>query len=153
MTSNPNDPHARHNGPVTARLHSRVYAALIGLSAWLVLSLWLFAGGGVADYLLFIVGGFVVVVVALQWILSRVGRNEGAGQPAEPSFHDWAAADFDTWQGRLPGKEAATQILLPIAAVAVGMTIFGLALLFAEHQGPLAPTASYSSGSVVKNNG
>jgi hypothetical protein len=33
------------------------------------------------------------------------------------------------------------------------MTVFGIALHVAEHAGPLAPTAAYSSGSVVKNNG
>ncbi len=153
MTTDRDNSHAERTGPATKRLHSRVYTVLIGLSAWLVVSVWLFAGGGVTDYLLFIVSAFIIVVVALQWILSRVARDDGAGQPAEPSFRDWAAGDFDTWQGRLSGKEAATQILLPIAAVAIGMTIFGLALMFAEHKGPLAPTASYSSGSVVKNSG
>jgi hypothetical protein len=30
----------------------------------------------------------------------------------------------------LRGKEAAMQILLPIAAVSIGMTIFGLVFLF-----------------------
>jgi hypothetical protein len=141
--------------PATGRLHSRVYALAIGLSVWLVLSVWLFAGGGVADYLLFIVSGFIFIAVALPFILSRVGRNDEAAQSsaAEPTFHDWAAADFDTWQGRLRGKDAAMQILLPIAAVAVGMTVFGIAFHVAEHRGPLSPTASYSSGSVVKNNG
>jgi hypothetical protein len=55
--------------------------------------------------------------------------------------------------GRLSGAQAATQILLPIAAVAIGMTVFGIALHVAEHAAPPAPTAAYSSGSVVKNNG
>jgi hypothetical protein len=35
-----------------------------------------------------------------------------------------------TWTGRVSGREAAMQILLPIAAVAFGMTIFGLVFLF-----------------------
>jgi hypothetical protein len=55
--------------------------------------------------------------------------------------------------GRLSGAQAATQILLPIAAVAIGMTVFGIALHVAEHAAPLAPSSAYSSGSVVKNNG
>jgi hypothetical protein len=38
---------------------------------------------------------------------------------------------FATWTGGIPGREAAIQILLPIAAVAFGMTLFGLAFLFA----------------------
>jgi hypothetical protein len=154
-THNRNDSGTATPPRVTKRLHRRVYALLIGLSAWLVLSVWLFAGGGVADYLLFIVSGFIFIAVALPFILSRVGRSGDTADAgtAEPSYHDWAAADFDTWQGRLHGNEAATQILLPIAAVAIGMTVFGVVFHIAEHKGPLVPTASYSSGSVVKNNG
>ena len=139
---------------VTRRLHPRVYALMIGLALWLVLSVWLFAGNGIADYLLVIVSGFIVIAVALPLILSRVTRIDDAADDDEPqSFRDWSAADFDTWQGRLSGAQAATQILLPIAAVAIGMTVFGIALHVAEHAGPRAPPAAYSSGSVVKNNG
>jgi hypothetical protein len=149
------DPNATPRPAATGRLHSRVYAVLIGLALWLVLSVWLFAGGGVVDYLLFIVSGFIFVAVMLPFILSRVGRGDDTTKPdaTEPAFHDWQAGEFDTWQGRLRGREAAAQILLPIAAVAIGMTVFGVAFHFAEHKGPLVPTASYSSGSVVKNNG
>jgi hypothetical protein len=143
---------SRHR--VTRRLHPRVYALMIGLAFWLVLSAWLFAGGGVVDYLLVIVSGFIAIAVALPLILSRVGHIDDAkDDDALQSFRDWSAADFDTWQGRLSGAQAATQILLPIAAVAIGMTVFGVALHLAEHAGPLAPTAAYSSGSVVKNSG
>ena len=139
---------------VTLRLHPRVYALMIGLAFWLLLSVWLFAGGGVVDYLLVIVSGFIAIAVALPFILSRVGHIDDAkDDDALQSFRDWSAADFDTWQGRLSGAEAATQILLPIAAVAIGMTVFGVALHVAEHAGPFAPTAAYSSGSVVKNSG
>jgi hypothetical protein len=143
---------SRHR--VTRRLHPRVYALMIGLAFWLVLSAWLFAGGGVVDYLLVIVSGFIAIAVALPLILSRVGHIDDAKEDdALQSFRDWSTADFDTWQGRLSGAQAATQILLPIAAVAIGMTVFGVALHLAEHAGPLAPTAAYSSGSVVKNSG
>jgi len=139
---------------VTRRLHRRVYEAMVGLALWLMLSVWLFAGGGIVDYLLFIVCGFFFIVVALQLILSRVARiDDGADGDKLPSYRDWSAADFEIWQSRLSGTQAATQILLPIAAVAIGMTVFGIALHVAEHAGPLAPVSSYSSGSVVKNSG
>jgi hypothetical protein len=42
----------------------------------------------------------------------------------------WASHDFVTWTERLRGKEASIQILLPPAAVAFGMTIFGLVFNF-----------------------
>jgi len=120
---------------ITSRLHPRVYALLIGFALWLVLSVWLFAGNGIIDYLLFIISGFVFIAVALPLILSRVDRANGTAGRAEPrqSYRDWAALDFDTWSGRLSARQAAVQILLPVAAVAVGMTLFGLALHVAEH--------------------
>src|SRR5262249_45362890 len=134
---NDNDIGADAGRPVSKRLHAGVYGTLIGLALWLIMSVWLFAGGGVTDYLLFIVSGFIVVAVGLPFILSRVGRNGDAATSgvAQRSFRDWAANDFDTWQGRLQGREAALQILLPIAAVAIGMTIFGVAFHVAEHKG------------------
>jgi hypothetical protein len=41
-------------------------------------------------------------------------------------LREWARRDYETWAGRLPGAQAATQILLPIVAAAVGMTVIGL---------------------------
>jgi hypothetical protein len=135
--------------PVVKGLHPRVYKLAIALAAWLVLSVWIFAAGGVTDYLLTIVSGFIGIAVGLPLILSRVGHNDGAADPhsksaveqsnsdiaRQMSFRDWADSDFDTWQGRLSGRQAAVQILLPIAAVAFGMTAFGIALHVAEHGG------------------
>src|SRR5581483_947004 len=114
--------------PVTARLHPRIYAIAVGLSVWLILSVWLFASsGGEVNYLLFIVSGFVFMAVALPWILSRVTRDGAATEELESRqpYRDWATSQFGTWQGRLSGTAAAVQILLPIAAVAIGMTVFG----------------------------
>jgi hypothetical protein len=73
--------------PVTSGLHPLVYTLLIVLAAWFALAVWSFAGGGVVDYLLFIVSGFVYI---------------------------------------------ALQILLPIAAAAVGMTAIGIVFHIAE---------------------
>jgi hypothetical protein len=136
------DPSGKHDmatgneQPATKQLHPRIYAIAVGLAAWLVLSVWLFAStSGVTDYLLFIVSGFIVIAVGLPFTLSLVRRSRRATAEldGQRSFHDWAAADFDTSQGCLSGKAAAVQILLPIAAVAFGMTAFGVALHVAEH--------------------
>lgn len=50
------------------------------------------------------------------------------------AFREWIAASFSAGYGTLSGREAALQILLPIAAVAFGMTIFGLVFYFAVPQ-------------------
>ena len=110
---------------------------LVGFALWFALAVWGFAGGGLSNYLLVIVSGFIFVVVALQLILSRVGRTKGAARNDhnQPSLRDWAAGDFDTCQGRLSGAQAALQIVLPIAVAALGMTAFGIVFLIAEHGG------------------
>ncbi len=136
------DQNADAAAPVTKRLHPRVYVLLVALALWFALAVWSFAGGGVTDYLLFIVSGFIFVAVALPLILSRVGHgndapdNETAADAvARRSLRDWAALDFDTWAGRLSGTEAAVQILLPIGAAAIGMTAIGIVFRFAERGG------------------
>ena len=122
----------------TDGLHSRVYALLIGFALWFASAIWSFAGGGLANYLLFIVSGFIVVVMALLLILSRTGRRHVAAEKDDDqsSLRDWAASDFETWQGRLSGAQAALQILLPIAVAAFGMTAFGIVFLITERGGP-----------------
>jgi len=120
--------------PADSVLHPRIYTILIVLAAWFAAAVWGFAGGGVTDYLLVIVSSFIFVVVALQLILSRVRRTDDAPEQEEPpSLRSWAARDFETWQGKLSGAQAAVQILLPIAAAAVGMTAFGIVFHIAEH--------------------
>ena len=75
-TPNPKDNSNEPVRSVTSSLHPWVYATLIGLVLWLVLWIWSFAGAGVTDYLLVIVSGFFLVVVALTLILSRVGHKD-----------------------------------------------------------------------------
>ena len=114
----------------TSRLHSRVYTILVGLAAWLVMSVWIFSGGGATDYLLAIVSAFIFAAVMLQFILSRQRRTEDTDK--QLSFRTWRSWDFETWTGRLSGAQASAEILLPIAAVAFGMTAFGIVLHLVE---------------------
>ena len=113
---------------VTGGLHPWIYLALIGF-VWFALAVWGFAGSGETDYLLVIVSGFVCIVVALLVVMSRVSGDAGAtteDAASRESLRRWLRVTFATAQGRLSGAEAATMILLPIAAAAVGMTIFGI---------------------------
>jgi hypothetical protein len=117
----------------TDQLPPLVYLALVGLVAWMVLAAWGFAGPGYADFALAVVTGFFVIIIAIPSILWRVGR---VNRPAEPSqrklrFSDWAAGQFETWQDRVKGANAAAEIILPIAAAAVGMTAFAIVFHYA----------------------
>lgn len=116
--------------PVTDRAHPRIYTIVAGLSAWFLLAAWSFAGSGIVDYLLVIVSGFIITAIVLLFILFSIDPGDAAGQP---SLRDWTTWDYDTWTGRLPGAQAATEIILPIAAAAVGMTVIGLLFRFAGH--------------------
>ena len=69
------------NRPVTGSLHPRVYTVLIGLALWIALWAWSFVGGGETDYILFVVTGFIVVVVALQLVLTPTDRLMPATVP------------------------------------------------------------------------
>ena len=139
MTNTTNDPNNSSNRAkrvVTSDLHPRVYAALIGLSLWFVVWVWSFFGAGLTNYLLFIVSGFIGVVIALWLILSNIRRpteiaNCNTDQP--PSFHEWASGDLNTEHGPLRSAEAAIIILLPILAAAIGMMVFGIEFQIVEH--------------------
>jgi hypothetical protein len=127
--------------PAGSSLHPRVYTIVIGLTAWFVLAVWLFAGGGLSDYILFVVSGFIFVCMTLTLILASVttveklptGEPPQCERPVQQSFHDWARSTFGTWGGSLSGKQAMVQVLLPFAAAAVGMTAIGIIFHFAAH--------------------
>jgi hypothetical protein len=118
-------------------LHPYVYAAIAALALWFVISIWLFARDPYTDYLLAVVSGFLLIFVAIPLVLSRVERADSKAADAnQPSFRSWASCEFDTWQYRLRCGHAAVEVLLPIAAIAFGMTAFGLVLFFvARSQG------------------
>jgi hypothetical protein len=125
----------RRDGLASDRLHPLVYMAIVGLALWFALSVWGFATDGYTDYLLAVVSGFIFIAVALPYALWRVWRKaqSDAVRRDRTPFHEWASGEFDTWQDRVTGANAAVQILLPLAAVAFGMTAFGIVLHFTAH--------------------
>jgi hypothetical protein len=108
----------------------------------MALWVWSFVGAGETDYLLFIVTGFIVVVVALQLILMRVRRTDKTandGNTADDSkgwrtfIPPMGSGRIEAERGRLHAAEAALLILLPIAAAAIGMMAFGIEFQIVEH--------------------
>jgi len=128
-----NKPIIGHNRPVVDHVHPAIRKAIIGLALIFVLSAWIFAGDSYVGYLLAVVSGFVFMAVALPYKLWRAWRGSDVGAQAQDSnerFTDWASREFETWQYRTTGAHAAAEILLPIAAVALGMTAFAIVSLF-----------------------
>jgi hypothetical protein len=65
----------------------------------------------------------------------------GGGHAAEPhpeaiSFRDWQSGDFAVWGSRLRGTDAAIDLLLPLAAVAFGLTAIGIVFLICSYTAP-----------------
>ena len=118
--------------PSTDRLPYGVYASLVGLVAWMALAAWGFAGAGYADLSLAVVTGFLIMVIAIPFVLWRVWRANTGGEPERKiPFDEWRAGQFETWQDRVKGSNAVIEIILPIAAAAVGMTAFAIVFHYA----------------------
>ena len=121
------------NNTSTDRLPPLIYAALVGFVAWMALAAWGFAGPGYADVALTVVTGLLIVVIAIPFVLWRVARanQDRPEDERSPDFDDWASGQFETWQDRVKGSNAALEIILPVAAAAIGMTAFAIVFHYA----------------------
>jgi hypothetical protein len=120
---------ANQGSLVSDSLHPLVNMAIIGFVLMFVAAVWTFFASNPYDAWLDVVitGLFVIAIAipALLWLTWR--RNAvGARKDSHLSFRNWAAGEFDTSTGSVKGANATVEVLLPIAAVAVGMTLLGL---------------------------
>jgi len=107
--------------------HPTVYKIVAGLAVWFVLAAWIFSGGGTTDFMLVVVTGVFVVTLGIPAMLALTRR--GRGDPHDVprgQFGDWASREVHILTGPVKGIFAAIETMLPIAAVAIGMTLFGL---------------------------
>jgi hypothetical protein len=108
-------------------LHPAVYRAMVGLAAWVVLAAWgFFADRGYIFLALSVVTWLVTVAVVLSAIIARIGRRDPRRGQANLPFRDWAHGNFGLWEGRIKGSVAATEIFVPLLAVAIAMTLFAI---------------------------
>jgi len=134
------DRFARPSKRVTDCLPTRIYAIIAGLALWFVFSTWWFFGGaGYIELALAVVTGLFVMALGIPFTLWQAGvkaRKRDAApetaeelpaseQPAE-SLGTWFEGRFDTWTGQQTSATAAAEILLPIAAVALGIMAMGI---------------------------
>ena len=120
---------ANQDRPISDSLHPLVNIAIIGLVLMFVAAVWVFFDSGPYEAWLDVVvtGLFVIAIAipALLWLTWRRNADD-ARDDSHLSFRDWAVGDFDTLTGPVKGANATVEVLLPIAAVAVGMTVLGL---------------------------
>jgi len=117
--------------PTTDALHPAIYAGLAFAVLWLVVSAWIFFGseGQYAAYSVAVATGLFLVAGAIPFAIWRVWRRntpEGAAGQPHMAFSDWWRGEVETWQGRVEGWDAAVEVLMPLGAAAIGMTLIGL---------------------------
>ena len=118
----------------TDRFPPRIYIALAGLVFVFVIAAFGFGDHGYTDYLLAVVVGFFVMAMGVPYLLWLTWRRQTADDRSNTeTLRDWSRGDYEIWQCRLTGREAAIQVLLPIAAVALGMAAIGIVLMLVEY--------------------
>jgi hypothetical protein len=128
---------ARHNRHVTADLHPAIWKTAVGLALWYVFAAWLFfASADYQTFVLVMVSFVIFAAIAIPGAVFLTRRKFlrtrlHAHDPSPGSLRAWLASDFETWQARLSSGEAAVQVLLPLAAVSIGLTLLGVAMLVA----------------------
>ena len=128
-----------HNKPVFDQLHPRVYAGAVGLVAWFALAAWiLFDRQDDIGLPLMMASVLLLVAVLIPLALAWVWRTHGVDDrhPDAVTFREWRTGDFAVWGSRLHGTEAAIDMLLPLAAVAFGLTGIGIVFLICSHFAP-----------------
>jgi hypothetical protein len=120
---------------VSNAVHPLVSVAILALTLWLIISVWGFASDVYTDFLLVVVSGFGLVATIIPLVLWRVWRKDQHADARRQRLRDWTAGEFDTWQGPVKGANAAIEMLLPIAAVAFGMTAFAIVEYVTAHGG------------------
>ena len=126
-----------HNRPVFDFLHPRIYATAVGLVVWFALAAWIlfdheFSKANDVSLSLAMVSVLLLVAVLLPWALFMVWKRHRMpyeGQTQNVAFRDWRGGDFEVWGSRLRSMHAAIDMLLPLAAVAFGLTAIGIVFL------------------------
>jgi hypothetical protein len=118
------------NRKPTERLHPALYKISVGIAAWTALAIWGFFGhSAYIGVVLVVVTLFILVAVSIPFILWRIGKKSHDprlpdARDGEESLFDWARGELGVWQARMKGLDAMLGMLLPLAAVAIGMTVF-----------------------------
>lgn len=124
------------NSQESDQLHPFIYEGLAGLAIWLVVSAWIFfSQGGSLGLDLAIVSALVFMIIAIPTVIHLVGRRyqaaDRAGSTGRP-FRTWISGYFDMRQGRRKSVSASIEILLPMAAAAIGITAIGVVFRLTE---------------------
>ncbi|MBR0896960.1 hypothetical protein JQ616_18520 [Bradyrhizobium tropiciagri] len=130
-----------HNRPVYDDLHPRVYGAAAGLVAWFVLSAWILFDrqNNDVELALMFVTVLLFVAVLLPWLLSQIWQRYDYRHDPHPRsipFREWRKGEFAVWGSTINSTHATIDMLLPLAAVAFGLTAIGIVFLICASLAP-----------------
>jgi hypothetical protein len=101
-----------------------------GRGLWLILSVWGFFGTGKGTaFALAVASLFILITMTLSLVIWHISRRARAAQRdrADPaSLADRLSGEFDALSGRVRSLDALITLLLPIAAVSLGTTVFAI---------------------------
>jgi len=121
----------------TAEFHPLIYKVIAGLFALFAVAAWIaFARQGDTEENLIAVTLLFVVAAVIPYTMWLSFKHHQTPQPTlkgSRPFRDWANSTVEVWGSRVKGKDAAINALLPIAAVAVGMVLYGAAFDIVRH--------------------
>jgi hypothetical protein len=114
---------------VSDHLHFAVYGAIIALLLSYPVSAWVFFDSGVYTSLtLAVVTGLflmaLIIPCCIWWTYRKHAETDT--NDAKVSLREWASGEFQVWQDKRAAKDAALEIIFPIAAVAIGIMAIGL---------------------------
>lgn len=126
--------------PTTARqasdnlaraIHPSIYLAIAGMALVFIACAGTFAAHNDSYYVIAIACGFILAAIGLPfqlWRVRRRGHDPRDTSLSHRTLWGWLNADLDVWQERIKGRDAAAGILLPVAAVTIGMLAFAIIL-------------------------
>lgn len=114
------------------QLPAGLYAAMVGFAVLFVIGVWSFADAGYADLSLVAVTLLFIVAVILPLVLFLgAGRHNATRKPT--SLKDWIGGDFEELQDNVKSTKAMIEILLPLAAVAIGIVMIAIVMHLVPH--------------------
>jgi hypothetical protein len=112
----------RRNTPISREFPREIYRI------WLAMSIWGFCASGFTALVMAIISLLIAVAVGLASLVALATRRRHArdSEPPGGSFQRWLGDGSQAHTGRLSAAAAAIQVILPLAAVSFGMTLFAV---------------------------
>jgi hypothetical protein len=99
-----------------------IYLTAVGLVLLYLISAWLAFGSAQHMHRArTMIAVLFLMAIAIPFLIWRVHLKYASRPEDRRPLREWLSGEMETWSGRLSASAAATEALIPIAAVAFGM--------------------------------